>query len=60
MSSRVVSTCDLARNDDAEFFASQRFAKREAAIAWANEQRGEIEKGFTDSDPPSTASFRVA
>ena len=33
---------------DVEFFASQRWANREASIAWADEQRGEIEKGWTE------------
>ena len=33
---------------DTEFFASRRLGNREAAIAWANEQRGDIEKGWAE------------
>jgi hypothetical protein len=33
---------------DVDFFASHRFDLREAAIGWANEQRGEIAKGWTE------------
>jgi hypothetical protein len=32
----------------AEFFASRRFANRDAAIGWANEQRGDIERGWCE------------
>jgi hypothetical protein len=31
-----------------DFFASRRLANREAAIAWPNDQRGNIEKGWSD------------
>jgi len=31
-----------------DFFGSRRWANREAATAWANDQRGDIEKGWTE------------
>jgi hypothetical protein len=37
---------DCQLDHDAEFFASHRFANRDAAIAWAEVQRGEIERGW--------------
>ena len=33
---------------DAELLGSHRWANREAAIAWANEQRGHVEKGWAE------------
>jgi hypothetical protein len=31
-----------------DFFGSRRWANREAAIVWATEQRGDIEKGWAE------------
>jgi hypothetical protein len=33
---------------DGDLFVSRRFALKEAAIGWANEQRGDIEKGWAE------------